>query len=568
MRALPLAVLAVGALLAATAGAAPGAPKTQGGATAYSIKIVIPGQPAAGTAAASAPPDAVALGGSFTYPADGSVATTQAVSASASTDAGVRTADATGTSEVDALSLFGGEITATRLIVRALANATPDGSSGNSKSSAIEGLTVLGQPVTPALNTTVPIGDWGTAVVLEAALDQSGPKGKNAAKTTIAALDIQLTQAHGGLPSGSQILVAYAEATARAEAAPPPPPPPPPPPGPTRPPPPPPPPTQPSHGPTSLPTHAPEPKPSPFGSRTIQPAPKHHPIELTAGPYVFPVFGQVSFSDTFGALPRRHGLASRRRPLRDARLAAARCREGHRLLGGMEHARREPALAARPPGQPVLLRAPLRVFASRRQRRAGQRRGCPRLRRKYGRREHDAVPPPLRDPPVSLLCLGYDGVVDPTQYLMGWEHLRNLSFSGGVAKSTVAAIGKAQRPRRPSRGQCCSRSRTSPPSAGLDPAGVKQALARGQGPRRRREPGGAARATREALAAAAAAARGARRARRRRPVSLVRDSGSAPKILSFSHLRVEAPEIGLNSTPIKTPVSSRKRLRPVWSAFP
>ena len=183
MRALPLAVLAVGALLAGTAGAAPGAPKTQGAAAAYSIKIVIPGQPAAGTAAATAPPDAVALGGSFTYPADGSVATTQAVSASASTDAGLRTADATGTSEVDALSLFGGEITATRLIVRALANATPDGSSGNSKSSAIEGLTVLGQPVTPTQNTSVPLGDWGTAVVLEAAFDQSGPKGKNAAKT-------------------------------------------------------------------------------------------------------------------------------------------------------------------------------------------------------------------------------------------------------------------------------------------------------------------------------------------------------------------------------------------------
>ena len=58
--------------------------------------------------AVAAPPDAVALGGSFSYPADGSIATTQAVTASASTDAGLKTADGTGTSEVDGLSLFGG----------------------------------------------------------------------------------------------------------------------------------------------------------------------------------------------------------------------------------------------------------------------------------------------------------------------------------------------------------------------------------------------------------------------------------------------------------------------------
>src|SRR5690242_13252662 len=143
MKALPLAVLAAGALLVGSAGAAPAPQKTQGSAKAFSIKIVVPNQPAAGTAAATAPPDAVALGGSFTYPADGSIATTQAVSASASTDAGLKTADATGTSEVDTFSLFGGEITATRLTVKAAATASPGGSGGNVKTSAIEGLTVL-----------------------------------------------------------------------------------------------------------------------------------------------------------------------------------------------------------------------------------------------------------------------------------------------------------------------------------------------------------------------------------------------------------------------------------------
>src|SRR5262249_57677543 len=114
MKGLPRALLAAGALLVGSAGATPAPQKTQGGAKAYSIKIVIPGQPAAGTAAATAPPDAVALGGSFSYPADGSIASTQAVSASASTDAGGQTADATATSEGDTLTLFGGEVTGAR----------------------------------------------------------------------------------------------------------------------------------------------------------------------------------------------------------------------------------------------------------------------------------------------------------------------------------------------------------------------------------------------------------------------------------------------------------------------
>src|SRR3954454_12967852 len=207
MKDLALALLAASALLVGSAGALPAPQKTQGGARAFSIRIVIPNQPAAGTAPVNAPPDAVALGGTFTYPADGSIATTQAVSASASTDAGFKTADATGTSEVDALTLFAGEITASRLTVRAVANAAPGGSGGNVRTSAVEGLTILGQPVTAAANARVPLGGWGTAVLLESKLDQSAPKGKTSAKTTVAALDIQLTAAHGGLPAGSQILV-------------------------------------------------------------------------------------------------------------------------------------------------------------------------------------------------------------------------------------------------------------------------------------------------------------------------------------------------------------------------
>jgi hypothetical protein len=227
MKVLPLAALGAAALLAGPAGASSSPQNTQGSARAFSIKIVLPDGPGAGTAAATAPPDAVALGGVFSYPADGTVATTQAVSASASTDDGVKTASATGTSEADGLSLFGGEITANRLAVRALAGADPDGSSGSSRGSVVDGLTILGAAVTTQLNLRVPLADWGEAVVMEQTLDKGAPDGKTAARMTVTALDIQLTQAHGGLPAGSQILVAYAEASANAKAAPPPPPPPP-----------------------------------------------------------------------------------------------------------------------------------------------------------------------------------------------------------------------------------------------------------------------------------------------------------------------------------------------------
>ena len=61
--------------------------------------------------------------------------------------------------------------------------------------------------------------------------------------------------------------------------------------------------------------------------------------------------------------------------------------------------------------------------------------------------------------PVSLLYLGYDGAVDPTPYLRRWKHLKNLPFpiAAGWAPSSRAAG------RRPSRARSCSAAPTSPP---------------------------------------------------------------------------------------------------------
>jgi murein DD-endopeptidase MepM/ murein hydrolase activator NlpD len=479
-RYLPLAVLAAGGLLAGSAGASPAPQNTLAAAKAYSIRIVIPGQPPGGTAPVSAPPDAVALGGSFAYPADGSVASSQAVSASASTDRGVKAADGTGTSEVDALSLFGGEITATRIVVRAASAASPDGSSGNSKGSAIEGLTILGQPVTPAPSARLPLADWGMATVLDQALDQSGPQGKTAAKTTVTALDIQLMQPHGGLPAGSEILVGYAEASARAKQAPQPPPPPPPPPPPTtKPPPPPPPPARPPPTKATTPTHAPEPTPSPFGSRPIQPVPKHGHIELTAGPYVFPVFGQVSFTDTFGAFRADTGWHHGDdifAPLGSPVLAVAKgvvFSVGWNTLGGNRL-----WLSDRQGNQfyyaHLSAYSPLAVNGARVN--AGDVLG-------FVGNTGDAVNTPyhlhFEIHPVALLGKGYDGVIDPTASLLSWQHLHDLAFSGGVDSTTVASIGKPKSP-APEPGAVLLQVADISTVAGLDPAAIKQALAAGK----------------------------------------------------------------------------------------
>src|SRR5205807_1483625 len=41
--------------------------------------------------------------------------------------------------------------------------------------------------------------------------------------------------------------------------------------------------------------------------------------------------------------------------------------------------------------------------------------------------------------PVGLLGLGYDGAVDPTSYLTGWQHLRDVRFDAAMGWTPTAA---------------------------------------------------------------------------------------------------------------------------------
>jgi len=40
--------------------------------------------------------------------------------------------------------------------------------------------------------------------------------------------------------------------------------------------------------------------------------------------------------------------------------------------------------------------------------------------------------------PISMLGMGYDGVVDPTKHLEAWHHLRDLGLPQGLAKANAA----------------------------------------------------------------------------------------------------------------------------------
>jgi murein DD-endopeptidase MepM/ murein hydrolase activator NlpD len=486
---LPLVLVAAGALAAGAAGAAAPAAKSTSSARAYSIRILVPGQPVQGTPTIAAPPDAVALGGAFSYPTDGSIAAAASVSASASTNAGLRRADARATSDVASLQLFKGEISATRLFVRATAAATPTAASGGGGGSLVSGLTVLGQPVAVNQpNQRIVLGDWGTAVALEQRQPEPPRAGRKAARTTIVALHVQLTQEHGGLPAGSQILVASGDASAEAALPPPPPPPPP-----VKPPPPPPPsaggttskprghPARPQPKQTRRAPHrnAAEPKPSPFGVSPIRPVPQHgHP--RLSGHYVFPVFGSVSFTDTFGA-PRAdvawHHGDDIFAPLGAPVLAVAKgtvFSVGWNELGGNRLWLRDrdgndfyyAHLSAY---------SPLAVNGGRVD--AGDVLG-------YVGNTGDAVGTPyhlhFEIHPVGLLRLGYDGVVDPTPYLHAWERLRTLSFSAGLATtSPVRTSGSRARPTAPEPGAILLQVADISSATGLDPAAIKAALAAG-----------------------------------------------------------------------------------------
>ena len=195
--------------------------------------------------------------------------------------------------------------------------------------------------------------------------------------------------------------------------------------------------------------------------------------QLTAGGYVFPVYGPVAYGDTFGA-PRPD------------------------VSGGWHHG--DDIFA--PLGAPVLAVASGTVFSVGPNRIGGNRLW---LRDAQGNEFYyahlsaytvlarngahvnagdvlgfvgdtgDAEGGPyhlhFEVHPQSLLFLGYDGAVNPTTYLDGWRRLQDVRFPAGA--TWVPAVSRT---RKPTAGAILLQSTDISTASGLDPGSLKRAL--------------------------------------------------------------------------------------------
>jgi murein DD-endopeptidase MepM/ murein hydrolase activator NlpD len=433
-----VAVLAVGA--------SEGAAERSAGATAraWAIKVIVPGQAGASTRVATAPPDSVAFDDGFAYPADGSIVSAKSVTTSVSATSGTQ-ARAGATSQVTTLSLFNGEITATSVTGETHAIASNASASGDMGVTAISGLVIGGTPVTPTPNQQMQLGDWGYAIALE-------QKGQRVDQPTpgyhdfVTALDVFLTADHNGLPAQSEIQIGYAEANAQAsEAAPLP--------------------TPPSLPTTTVPKPGKHPKPVTSAPLDIHP-------RLTAGGYVFPIYGQSSYVDTYGGVRGdvsggwHHGddiFA----PLGAPILAVAHgtvFSVGWNKVGGWRLWLRDDAgnefyyahLSAYSPyavNGAIVEAGDVLGFVGN----TGDAAGTP-----Y--HLHFEVHP------VGLLGLGYDGAVDPSKYLDGWQRLEDVRFDA-VLGWTPHSVTNA-----PKAGAILLQSSDISSASGLDPASLQRAM--------------------------------------------------------------------------------------------
>ena len=392
-------------------------------ARAQAIRIAVPGQSGAATPTVSAPNDQVLFSGGFSYGEDPTtrapLVTTGSANASASASTDVE-ASASASAEVNNLNVFNGEITATSIVARAHATARSGAAKGDAAGSAVTGLVALGQPVTGG---TVALADWGSLTALAGSGTGSAATGY---RGSITALEIRLTADHGGLPAGTTILVGYAEVAAQAAPAP---------------------------SPSGKPKRPKQTKdatsaaPEPTGALPVRQPPTVTP-KLTAGGYVFPVYGPSSFTDTFGG-PRsdvsggwHHGddiFAPLGAPILSVASGAV-FSVGWNKIGGNRLWLRD--------GQGNLFYyahlsafTPLAVNGNKVN--AGDVLG-------FVGNTGDAQGTPthlhFEIHPVGLIGLGYDGAVNPSTYLLAWKHLQDVSFAGGNAWAPLHSLGNAPKP--------------------------------------------------------------------------------------------------------------------------
>ena len=458
------AALALAAVVALSGGSASATRSTTDltAARAFAVQVAVPGQPGGATPSVTAPPDAVGVGGSFAYPADGSVINAGSVTYGAFANPGA-SATSSASADISTISIFGGDVTVASVSAKVKASANSKNSAADSAGSTVTGLVIQGQPVTPASGTQFPIGDWGTVTTLQQGLTSLDTKRSAGTRAFVTGVQVRLSADHYGLPAGTEVMIGYAEAGAKYTPAP-------------------------AVTPKPKPQHQTKPSkhrkkqpktgagvgPGPEKPNlTVRPPPDVTP-RLTAGGYVFPVYGPSSFSDTFGAA--RGDIASGWHhgddifgQLGEPLLAVADgtvFSVGWNDIGGYRLWLRDQAgnefyyahLSAY---------SPFAVNGN--QVKAGTVLG-------FMGNTGDASTTPyhlhFEIHPVGLLYLGYDGAVNPTSYLTAWQHLQDIDFAqvAGWAPP-ISPTSAAPKP-----GAILLSQRDISTADGLDPGSLQRTL--------------------------------------------------------------------------------------------
>lgn len=486
LRLLPPAILA--AVVAGIAAAAPAPPVSS--AAAYVVQVSIPGQGIFSSGAISAPPNASDDAGAFVHPADGTVVRVGSGATAAVVQAGT-SASAQATASALAVSLFGGEVTAQSVDLRATAAAGSANATGDASGSALAGVTVLGQPLLePVPGTRVPVADWGTLELLTQATETSIVPPRRA-RAVVTGLRLRLLADHGGLPIGSEIVIGMSSAVAAATLAP-----------------------EQEQPPSTSPRTTPGTRPGaarpgagiprsgiddPRGSvpgrptrprpdvgldpgttipgrppEVVRPAPEVT-ARFTAGGYVFPLFGPASFGDSFGA-PRadvaggwHHGediFAPKGTPI----LAVADgtvFSVGWNDLGGWKLWLRDLA------GNEFYFAhlsafSPLAVDGQRVQ--AGDVLGFV-----GSTGDTAAMHLHFEIHPVELLRLGYDGAIAPYPFLVSWRRAQDVSFAAG-RRFAISPLDGLPRSTAPPAGAILLQADDISRASGLVPGALERAI--------------------------------------------------------------------------------------------
>jgi murein DD-endopeptidase MepM/ murein hydrolase activator NlpD len=456
---LPLALsFACVFLLAGSAGASRQGTVAGATANAYAIKVSVPGRAEVSSTAVAAPRDSSAAAAGFVYPADGSVVKTGSVTASATTSVG-KNAAASASADVSSISLFGGEVTIASASGKATGSTQGRSAVGNLGGATVSGLTVNGVAQAVSANGHVALGDWGSATTLEQAQVRSG--NAQSYRGYVTALDIVLIADHDGLPAGSEIRIGYAEAWVQAGT--------PTPAVPVAP-------GKPTAKPGAKKKQPKPPEPKKGETPSLPPTLRLIPVglqpKLTAGGYVFPVYGASSFTDTFGAFRgdvsgNWHHGDDIFAPLGAPILA---CADGTVFSVGWNDVGGNRLWLRDGEGNEFYyahLSAYTPAARNGNHVRAGQVLG-------FVGNTGDAQGTPyhlhFEVHPVAYLSLGYDGAVDPTPYLDAWRRQKDIGIAQ-IAGYLRGVSGTAPKP-----GAILLQASDISAANGLDPASLRRVL--------------------------------------------------------------------------------------------